>query len=104
MRPMISPLQGALLRAIRRVAGQAPIVESLSGRAWASATFAGERLELALRLEGPAAAAAADRLVALLGEAELSVPGYIVADVALGLRSDEAGHVRLLFDILTVED
>lgn len=103
MRPMINPLHGALLRAIRKVAGQTPIIESLSGRTWASATFAGEKLRLAIRLEGDDPVTAADRLVLLLGEAELPMPGHIVADLALAAREDKPHEVRLMFDVLTVE-
>jgi len=81
------------------------VVEEISSRSWASATFVGARHELTFRLEGESAAAAADRFLRNLEAAEFELRGHLLADIALVLeeRFDD-GLVRIALEALTVED
>lgn len=78
--------------------------EEVSSHAWASATFTGARHELAFRLDGPDADAAADAFLADLDEAEFVLRGHILADINLVSRAGVApGAVRIAIEALTVE-
>jgi hypothetical protein len=96
----------ALLRAVRGVLESAGrvVVEEVRSRSWASVTFAGARHELAFRLEGEGAEAAAARFVAGLDAAEFRLTGHILADIALVGEERRAGCARLRIEALTVED
>lgn len=50
---------------------------------WRSLTLAGERHELELRVPGPDSILVVERMCAGLEDAEFSIPGVIVADIAL---------------------
>src|SRR3546814_15973446 len=76
MRPVISSVQGALLRAIRRFLEDerqqsfpAMVVEATASEGWASATFSGHRHRLELSFTG-GDAARVDALVRELATAE----------------------------------
>jgi len=85
--------------------GAAVTFESLSSRAWASITFAGERHRLALCLPGPGAQAAVDAFLDGLGDREFALRGHVVADIeATGIQRDGEGQIRLTLEALTVED
>lgn len=112
MRGMISTAQGALLRGIRRFLEDddggwpAMVVEAVASEDWASATFIGQRHRLELNFNG-GDVARVDALVKALGEAELVVPGHIVACVDLvehEMRDGEPPSHRLVFEALTVVD
>jgi len=96
----------ALLRAVRAMLESAArfVVEEVRSRSWASVTFAGARHELAFRLEGEGAEAAAARFVAGLDAAEFPLRGHIVADIALVAEERRQGCARLRIEALTVED
>ena len=116
MRPILTGGQGALLRSLERwleaerTRRGLPVlvVENLESEAWASATFTGARHQLEVRIEGEHAPSAAAAIAARLAEAELLVPGAIVADVALVRQATALGvdgpTCRLAFDLLTVDD
>jgi hypothetical protein len=95
-----------LLRAIaERVAGGGPAeIVSARSEAWASATFTGARHSLQLRIEGADAADRASRLTGELDAIEFTLPGHLVADIALTSRHDTAEGVALAIEALTVED
>lgn len=61
------------------------VVEEIRTRDWASATFVGALVSMALRLEGEEAAvtAAMAELGARLPDWEFRIPGQIVADIGL---------------------
>ena len=113
MRGMISTAQGALLRAVERFlqrsAGrmQSLVVEATSSHDWASATFTGQRHRLDIRFTG-GDAAHVDALVKTLAEAELAVPGHIVASVEMVEHEmhdgDPAPAHRLVLEALTIVD
>lgn len=81
-------------------------VDQLVSRSWASTTFSGARHELRLSLAGAGAAAAADRFIAGLPEAEFDLRGHIVADMVLvSVERQPAGEqVLLSLEALTVVD
>lgn len=92
----------ALLAALKQRLGDVhPDYERIDSRDWASATFAGTRHDLSLRL--PKAAAQAF----LLGieEADFTLRGHILADIAVLERAMlEGGMERVRIEALTVED
>ena len=73
---------------------------------WQSLTFVGERHEVALRLTGPDARAAAERLGTGLADAEFAIPGHIVADIAIAGTAREAndGSVLVSLEALTIAE
>ena len=80
-------------------------VESLVSRSWSSIAFCGERHRLGLRIEGRAAAAAADRFLAELDVRPLPLGGHILADIGFAgdSRGDDGRSVSLVLEALTVE-
>lgn len=71
---------------------------------WCSLTFTGERHQLELHVTGPDSRMAVDRMCHKLEEAEFSIPGLIVADVALiGEPTHERdGSTTISIEALTV--
>src|SRR5215203_5274203 len=68
---------------------------------WQSLTFTGERHALTLRIPGPNGKAVAKQLSAGLADAEFTVPGHIVADIAAGSITDEEnGSVLVTIEAL----
>ena len=91
------------------------IVEDVRTTEWASITFVGLRHELDLRLEGErdVVSAALVRLADNLGDADLPIAGYFVAEIAVtavggadGAAAAIAGGCvqRVRIDALTVRD
>jgi hypothetical protein len=72
---------------------------------WQSLTFTGEQHQIGLRISAPDASQIADRLVNGLGDCEFSLPGHLVADIALagGPEQREDGSIALTIEALTVE-
>ena len=73
---------------------------------WQSLTFVGERHEFTLRLTGPDAWEAAQRISHGLAEAEFELAGHIVADIAAaaGLQRTSDGSVVLNVEALTIAE
>ena len=92
-----------LERAMIRHAAHAGVdltIGDTASTAWASATFLGARHRLNLAMAG----AAARDWLADLAEADLPIPGHLVADVAvIHQRHASAGSVAIV-EVLTVED
>lgn len=123
---MMCDAQGALLRAVRRMVCQDPMltafgtdrqlpiltIEGLESESWMSMTFSGHRHRLDLRIEGTSdeLAAVRDRLAARLREADLDITGHALIDLALmKAETRAADHTgleicRMTFEALTVED
>lgn len=95
-----------LVRALHARAGGAPaaIVETARTEAWASATFRGARHSIALSLAGADAPERADRLAGEMDGIEFTLPGHLVADIAVMARVDRPHRVSLAIEALTVED
>lgn len=73
---------------------------------WNALTFTGERHHIVLRIPGPESARVATMLVEGLEEADFSIPGQIVADIAL-IRPQarmEDGSTMVEIEALTVGD
>lgn len=81
-------------------------VEMLGRAEWASVTFVGARHRLRLVFDGAGAPGAAADFLAALPEIELTIPGQIVADLALVAeeRGDRGDHAMLELEALTIAD
>jgi 3,4-dihydroxy-2-butanone 4-phosphate synthase len=72
---------------------------------WQSLTFIGEQHKIRLRIPAPDAQETVARLVNGIEDSEFSVPGHVVADIALAgepERGDD-GSVTLAIEALTVQ-
>ena len=109
MKLAMSPAAAGLLRALLSRAGvdrNRILLTEFRSTDWHSLTFAGERHRIDLRIPGPGAAAVADVLTRDLGEAEFSVAGHIVADIAVegAMIEHPDGAVSVTIEALTVEE
>jgi hypothetical protein len=104
--PPLIDAASAFLQAIRvqlvHFAGFA--LEEIRTRRWASVTFQGARHELAFRLEGEGAEAAAARFLSSLDARNFALRGHLVADVSLVAQERRPGFARIRLDALTVEE
>ena len=73
---------------------------------WQSLTFVGERHEFRLRVPGPDSAATSERLCDGLADAEFSIPGQIVADIAIVGEPvlSEDGSTSVTIEALTISE
>jgi hypothetical protein len=86
MKFAISTAAAGLLRALLARAGidrDRILLTEFRSVDWQSLTFIGERHEMELRIPGPGALQLAHRITQGLNEAELVIPGQIVADIRL---------------------
>ena len=108
MKLAMSPAAAGLLRALLARAGldrNRILLTDFRSVDWRSLTFAGERHRINLRIPGPGAATIAELLTSDLGDAEFSVPGQIVADIAVeGAIEHPDGAISLTIEALTVEE
>lgn len=109
MKLAMSPAAAGLLRALLGRAGvdrNRILLTDFRSSDWRSLTFAGERHRIDLRIPAPAASAIARLLTDGLGEAEFSIPGHIVADIAVdgAMIEHPDGAVSLRVEALTVEE
>lgn len=109
MRPALSPAAAGLLRALLSRSGidrDRVLLSDFRSVDWQSLTFVGERHEIRLRLPGPDATATAERLTDGLADAEWSIPGQIVADVAVDgpLAHNPDGSITLCLEALTIAE
>jgi hypothetical protein len=107
MKLAMSVAAAGLLRALLARAGverNRILLTSFQSTDWNSLTFAGERHVISLRIPGPGAEAVARQLVEGLEEAEFSIPGQIVADIALARppAAQPDGSIMLDIEALTV--
>ncbi len=109
MKLAMTPAAAGLLRALLGRAGlerNRILLTDFRSTDWRSLTFAGERHRIDLRIPGPAAGVVAELLTHGLDEAEFSIAGHIVADIAVGgaMVEHPDGAVSLRIEALTVED
>lgn len=93
-------LRRALAASANAVGAEMTIVTSAATR-WASATFSGARHEIEL------AGIADDRMerwLADMPEAELSLSGYLVADLKIVAMRQTGSTLAVTLEVLTVED
>ncbi|MEO7410741.1 MAG: hypothetical protein ABIU10_05405 [Sphingomicrobium sp.] len=86
MKLAMSTAAAGLLRALLARTGvdrNRILLSNFRSTDWNSLTFAGERHHILLRIPGPGATPVAALLVEGLEEADFSIPGQIVADIAL---------------------
>lgn len=104
-RPERRDCHGRLIALLRDLGGEGCSIAAASFRPWCSATFIGAQHRLTLQLDGDAAWTNAQALAARLPEADFSIPGHIVADVAVdAVRETEGGSALIELAVLTVED
>ena len=104
---VMSSAASALLRALigrARVARDRILLTQARSVDWRSLTFTGERHEIHLRVPGPDAREVVDRMCRDLEDAEFSIPGIVVADVAVVGAPRQAldGSINLTIEALTV--
>ena len=116
-----APLRAALLDLLGPMAGSPEFargarnmptltVEDVTVEDWASLTFEGQKHRIELRLDGEQAVveAAGAVFAAALGDVEFTIPGQIVADIALTSTAMVTGgglaSRRLRFEVLTIDD
>ena len=73
---------------------------------WQSLTFVGERHNISLRITGPHSDAIAKRLTTGLEDADLVIPGQIVADIAVAGEPKlcRDGSTELSLEALTIAE
>ncbi|QJU58022.1 hypothetical protein HL653_09625 [Sphingomonas sp. AP4-R1] len=99
-RRMRGNARDALVEALAARGGDGAVVRARPSHDWASATFAGARHRLEIRLP----AEAADAFARGLGEAEFSLRGHLLADIAIVDRGAADGEVLLEVEALTIEE
>jgi hypothetical protein len=99
VRPARASAREALIAAMAARGGQGSDVRALPSQNWASATFAGARHRLEIRLPTAAAAAAFE---AGLREAQFSLRGHLLADIVVAGR--RAAGTLLELEALTIEE
>ena len=82
----MSQAASALIRALAgraRVSRDRILLTDVHSVDWRSLTFNGERHQIDLRIPGPDARAIVDRMCDKLEDAEFTIPGHFVADIAV---------------------
>jgi hypothetical protein len=108
MRMAMSVAAAGLLRELLRRGGvdrDRILLTEFRSTDWQSLTFIGEQHRIRLRIPAPDAAEIASRLVNGIEDSEFSLPGHLVADIALAGEPEhrDDGSVSLTLEALTVE-
>jgi hypothetical protein len=109
MRLAMSPAAAGLLRSLLDRTGVARdriLLTEFRSTDWQSLTFIGEQHRIRLRIPQPDARETTERLVNGLGDTEFTIPGHIVADIALVCDPErqEDGSFAIAIEALTVEE
>ncbi len=108
MRATLSPVAAQLLRSLIDRIGlprECVLVSNCRSVDWQSLTFTGERHEISLRIAAPDAGAAVTRLSCGLADAEWSLRGHVVADIAIvAQRVEPDGAIAVDLEALTLSD
>jgi hypothetical protein len=109
MRIAMSPAAAGLLRSLLRRCGvdrDRILLTEFRSTDWQSLTFIGEQHKIRLRIPGPGADELAAILVNGLEDSEFSIPGHVVADVALAGDPERQpdGSLTMVIEALTVEE
>ena len=105
----ISPAAATLLRLLIARSG-APrdriLLTDVQSIDWRSLTFTGERHQIRLRVTGPGARPIVDRMCGGVEDAEFSIPGLVVADIAPVGAPQPAldGSLSVMIEALTISD
>jgi hypothetical protein len=89
-----------LVAAMEVRGGEGASVTAQPSQNWASATFAGARHRLEIRLPARSAAAFEEGLA----EAEFSLRGHLLADIAISARKAAGEEMLLELEALTIEE
>ena len=105
----MSPAASNLIRALIARAGvprDRILLTDVQSTDWQSLTLTGERHQLELRVSAPHSDAIAKRMCAGREDAEFSIPGLIVADIAMVGRPvrESDGSTRITIEALTIEE
>jgi hypothetical protein len=103
----ISPAASGLLRALigrAQVSRDRILLTEAHTIDWRSLTFTGERHQIALRVPGPGSLEIVERMCRGLEDAEFSIPGQIVADIAVLGRPKRSldGSISITIEALTI--
>lgn len=109
LRIVMSRAASGLLRALLERSGDQRdriLLSEIRSVDWQSLTLTGERHEITLRVPGPNAEAIVDDLVSGIEDAEFSIRGHLLADIAMAAAPARAldGSVTLAFEALTIAD
>ena len=109
MRLAMSPAAAALVRSLLRRAGvdrDRILLTEFRSTDWQSLNFTGEQHKIRLRIPAPEASEIASRLVNGLAEADFSIPGHVVADIAICGEPERQkdGAIVLAIEALTVAE
>ena len=105
----MSPAASAILRALI-ARSHAPrdriLLTDVHSVDWRSLTFTGERHHISLRVPGRDSGPVVGRMVAGLADAEFSIPGLLVADIAVVGEPQRSadGATSVTVEALTVSD
>jgi hypothetical protein len=80
------------------------VIEETRSRRWTSVTFQGARHDIAFRLEGEGAEAAAARFLGGLDARRFKLRGHLLADLSLVAEERRPGLARIRLEALTVEE
>jgi hypothetical protein len=109
MKIPMSVAAAGLLRAVlarAKISGDRILLTDIQSTEWQSLTFVGERHQFRFRIAGPAADGAVRNLTYGLRHADFSIPGHIVADIALVGEPEPSddGSVSLDLEALTIAE
>jgi len=82
------------------------LLTDLQSTEWQSLTFVGERHRFHFRIAGPNSSEVVRNLISGLEDAEFSIPGHIVADIAMAsqLGMNQDGSVSVDLEALTIAE
>jgi hypothetical protein len=105
----MSTAAAGLLRALMgraRVPRSRILLTDICSVDWQSLTFSGERHHIKLRVPGPNSGEIVERMCAGLDEAEFSIPGFVVADIAVTGQATSAfdGSTSVAIEALTLSE
>jgi len=106
MRPRADITQAAILRAAASIVaplGGRLLIDELRCRDWQALTMHGTRHELKLFVDGPGAEDAASALLARLPDADIRVPGQVVAEVSVEQGTPHNGKISVMIEALAIE-
>lgn len=109
IRPAMSPAASGLLRALLNramVSRDRILLTEWRSTDWQSLLLTGERHQIRLRVPGPEACEVAARLTDGIEDAEFSIPGQILADIAITSRAQARsdGSVEIAMEALTITE
>jgi len=109
MRLAPTPAAAGLLRSLLNRTGvdrDRILLTEFRSTDWQSLTFTGEQHRIRLRIPQPDARETTQRLVNGLGETEFSIPGHVVADIAVAGEPEqlEDGSFAIAIEALTVAE